>query len=559
MNLLGKAADPKFWETVRNDEFYSEYRNELLSVWDELCKGKDFPDLPYSKYKLFWATGDRKIYEKPYFDRRRVLNVSAVLSLIYPDVEKYFVKLQDIIFEICNEYSWCLPAHQQILEKNDSVVVDLFASETGFSLAEIYTLHKKRLEPLLLARIKQEIKRRLIDSSLKGEEAWFWKDYKNNWLAICSGCIGCTTMLLFPKKFEKLKARIDDCMEEYIDSFLGEGVCLEGCSYWDYGFGFFTVYADMLKRYTDGEEDYFERADVKAIASFPQNMFLTENLVANFSDAFEKFNHSSGIIQYLKSCYPDAVKLPKAEYRSNGVYGSRFAYILRAATWADEKYRDFNEVESSSNYYYAPKSQWYVNKTSQYAFAAKGGHNKEPHNHNDIGSFIFAKQGRQIFTDLGSGVYTKDYFSTRRYEIFEPSSFSHSIPIIDGEGQLFGAEYAAKVIEANESVFTLDIGGAYGSENINSIVRCFNISLDKISMTDSFDVKKDLAITERFVTRAEPSLTENGKIEVDGVTLIFGDEVESCHIEKKVTENHECYLIDLALKLGATKFSCEIK
>ena len=58
------------------------------------------PDLKYSDYKLFFTTGDRSKYEKPYFCRRRTLTVSALLALSYPENEDYIKRLNDIIYAI---------------------------------------------------------------------------------------------------------------------------------------------------------------------------------------------------------------------------------------------------------------------------------------------------------------------------------------------------------------------------------------------------------------------------------------------------------------------------
>lgn len=560
MNLLGRLADPSFWSTVRTDAYYAPYIKELKESWDELCEGKPLEPLYYHDYKLFNLTGDRGTYERPYFRRRGAMNAAAILSLIYPEEEKYFAKLQDAIFDICNEYTWCLPAHLHHTDKGDpSEIVDLFAAETGFSLAEIYVLHEQRLDDLIKKLIRDNIERRVINPSFDRPEGWWWEHMNNNWLSVCAGSVGCTAMLMYPDAFRQLKLRFDRAMERYIDSFLGEGMCLEGCAYWDYGFGFFTIYADMLKSFTEGKEDYFERDDVKAIAAFPQRMVLTGGAVVSFSDMGSSYLNSVGIIHYLKSVYPDTVKLPNKDYCTYGIKRWRTSYILRAVSWAIKEYSDIDEIGNTPEYFYAEKSQWYINKTANYAFAAKGGTNQEPHNHNDVGTFIFAREGRQIFTDLGSGLYSKDYFSSKRYEIFEPSSFSHSLPIFNGEGQKFGEEYQAKDVCADESSFTLDIAAAYGNDKVKRIVRRFDLLEDGIKLTDKFDLSPDCETVERFVVHQEPAVLAEGIIEVDGAKLTYGKEVKSVSIEKKTSEKNECFVIDLTLARGTAEFTAEIK
>ena len=288
-------------------------------------------------------------------------------------------------------------------------------------------------------------------------------------------------------------------------------------------------------------------------------MFLTGGAVVSFSDMGSTYLNSIGIVHYLKSVYPDLVKLPSNKYSTYGINRWRTSYILRAASWANKEYSELDEIGETPEYFYAAKSQWYINKTTSYAFAAKGGDNKEPHNHNDIGHFIYAKDGRQIFVDLGSGLYTKEYFGGTRYEIFEPSSFSHSVPIIGGKGQLFGEQYRAKAVLASDKSFSLDIASAYGNNNVKAILRRFNLLDDGIELLDKFDLESDEEIIERFVTFKEPVVLEGRVVEVDGTVLYYSEDVKSVSVEKKVTEKNECYVIDFVLSDGAKEFSCKIK
>ena len=560
MNLLGVATDAEFWKKVKNDDYYKPYRDELLADWANFCEGRDIPPFKYSEYKLFWTTGDQKTHEQTYFRRRGILNASAILALIYPEEKKYFEKLEDVIFDLCNEYTWCLPSHIGAHSEKTTNVADLFASETAFSLAEILVLHKEKLDDFIKELVVAEIKRRIIDPTLRLTEGWWWEQRsRNNWLSVCGGSIGCTAMLLFPEDFEKLKPRIDKAMETYIESFLGEGICVEGCAYWDYGFGFFTIYADMLKTYTEGREDYFKREDVKAMAAFPQKMFLSGGAAVSFSDMGSSFYPSLGIIHYLKSIYPDSIKLPRIEACTYGIKRWRTSYIIRAVTWADKKYAELDEIGNSPEYFYFQKSQWYVNKRVHYGFTAKGGHNKEPHNHNDIGHFIYAKGGKQILVDLGAGLYDRKYFSAERYTVLETSSRGHSVPIIDGELQKVGDQYKAEGVIADENSFSLDISSAYGNEKINSLTRRFDLTDDGVALTDEFDFKSDLSVTERFISLLEPKTVCEGVLEIDGTHLLYDADICTLSISRDASPQNECYAIDFSVKPGVREFKLEIK
>ena len=46
--------------------------------------------------------------------------------------------------------------------------------------------------------------------------------------------------------------------------------------------------------------------------------------------------------------------------------------------------------------------------------AAKGGHNGEMHNQNDVGNLIVHAFGESLVADLGRGRYTRAYFGPAR-------------------------------------------------------------------------------------------------------------------------------------------------
>ncbi len=100
--------------------------------------------------------------------------------------------------------------------------------------------------------------------------------------------------------------------------------------------------------------------------------------------------------------------------------------------------------------------------------AAKGGHNAESHNHNDVGQFIVGVDGRPVLIDLGVGEYTRFTFGPERYGIFTMQSEYHNLPVVNGVGQSPGREFAARDVSADVSDaaagLSLDIAGAYPPE-----------------------------------------------------------------------------------------------
>ena len=110
-----------------------------------------------------------------------------------------------------------------------------------------------------------------------------------------------------------------------------------------------------------------------------------------------------------------------------------------------------------------------VRRTDQtgrcWELAVKGGHNGEPHNHNDCGSFLLNLDGERLAIELGAPEYTADTFGPKRYSLLATRSSGHSVPIVNGFEQAAGLEFDAKLmaVEAGSSEvrLQLDLTRAY--------------------------------------------------------------------------------------------------
>ena len=562
MNLLGKAHDPRFWEKVKNDGAFEWYRKELLESYRKYSeKYPDglYPALKYSEFKLFWTTGDRSTYQAPYFERRRAMETAALLCLIYPENEEYLSFLMNTIYTVCDEYTWCLPAHQGQLEPNNNVKIDLFASETGFQLAEIYTLLGDRLEPLIRNRIMAETERRIIIPYTSVSNYGWWENGNMNWTAVCTASVACTVMLLYPHLLPELQHRFDASMNSFLTGFKDDGVCFEGCGYWHYGLGFFVMYADMIRRFTDGKTDFFTIPKVKKVACFLQNMFLSGNASVSFSDGGRNVTYLIGLLHYLKNEYPEDVIVYSPQYGRSGA--EKFCTHLRGAIWFDENIYNNPADNKVPTEFYAPISQWLVKRTPYYGFAAKGGNNNEFHNHNDVGSFIFAKNGKQLLMDFGSGPYTRQYFAAEtRYKTVECSSAGHSLPIVDGVCQFASKDAHAEDFSFENGVLSMNIAPAYKCEGLERIDRSFTLTENTVVLRDRFTYSGNGKITDRMVTMIQPEIIDKNKVKVGDATVTFDPGI--CDIEissKPRIPSGNFYFIDFNLRDGVKEFSATIE
>lgn len=507
---------------------------------------KTYEALKMSEYMEFYKSGNRTGFEQKYFERRNNASYICVALWLTQD-EKYVMPLVDHVFYICDEFNWCLPAHAKMSEGNSlesrMKVQDLFMAETARVLTDIAVVVGELLPYYVTERIRYELDRRMFSAYRKPRDG-SWA--KHNWSAVISG--GTLAALLHfgtREDIELILPQLYEGIEAYLSGYGEEGCCFEGHGYWNYGFGYFAIFARMILEYTDGKVNYFERDKVRAIAAFGQKAYLGGGKVVSFSDSISKFRCSIGLMSYLKELYPDIIELPDLCY--GALIGK--IYSIKELLWFNPDYKA--DIISNSSSYYSD-AQWYIKKGKKFSFAAKGGHNRELHNHNDVGSFMMVVGNDVCLEDLGSGEYTKEYFDPDvRYTLLNTGSRGHSIPIIDGKYQLFGEEYKAANVLATEDCFSLDIEGAYEKDLVKKLHRSFYMKEDGITMEDHFEFSnKTRKVVERFVSTTKPDVLD-GVIHLGSVDLHFDKDryrvsVSEEHYRSQVTlELIKVYLIDI--------------
>jgi hypothetical protein len=185
---------------------------------------------------------------------------------------------------------------------------------------------------------------------------------------------------------------------------------------------------------------------------------------------------------------------------------------------------EFNSYEAE---YVAPEHTWYpetafhFHKKGKMFFAASAGHNRQSHNHNDVGTFNLYYDNMPVMIDVGVGTYTRQTFSDERYGIWTMQSGYHNVPIINGVMQKDGREYAAREVVSRQGFFSADISGAYPAEaSVSRWVRSYKVKGESLEISDSFTLDEVKAPNEIvFMTWGDVSLVKAGivSVEVDGI------------------------------------------
>lgn len=544
--VFPEARGEAVWDRIKKNAYHEGIVRETRACAARYLS-EPISELAFGDFELFFTTGDRDTFERQYFDRRGRLSRLCTAYLL-DGGDETLAALEDAIWALCGEYTWCLPAclgNIDIMDRRAMVealdkgftgaspreharVIDLFAAETGFAIAEALSLVGEKMHPLVVDRAKKEILRRIIEPYMEINTPFHWESGTGNWTAVCAGSVGGAAIYTVSDDaaLASILRKVTDSMERYLSGFTSEGVCTEGIGYWDYGFTFFMCFAELLCQRTGGRVDIMMGERQKTIAMFIQRCRVHDNLFPMFSDAWPNVTFNMGLFEHLHRKFPE-VEVPPDGHRRGAEddHTYRFCSFIRDFVWA-EGVKTPREAGGDERF---DEAQWMLSRSSKApgtAFLAKGGSNGEPHNQNDVGSFHLYIGGELIFPDLGAGEYTRQYFGPERYELFNPGSQGHSVPIVSGQYQKTGKCYACKdytsFAEGGLAGVSMDIAGAYGVDGLRSLKRTMRFDKDHcvFSLEDAYDMECAAPVIERVIlastTRPEVS---GGEVRVFGKSV----------------------------------------
>lgn len=537
-------------EQVRTHPYFEKLRINTIEKAEEYLV-TDPPIIKFSKIHLFVTTGNREIFQKDFFAYEKRMQ-TLFLAYILTEDEKYIEPLADIIWNICDFETWSIPAHvgEELSIERRRAQLDLCSTIMGFRMAEILYYIGDKLPELVYRRAKAEIRYRVIDSYKRYDcEAFQWKTRTNNWSAVCIAAVLCAYLYIGEEEeIEEMLPEMRATAECYLRGFEDDGCCAEGYGYWNYGFSFFCLFATMLRDYTDGRINYFESEKVHKIALFQQYIWINQEECLSFSDCSLRYAPVGWLTHLLKGIYPDMTipAIPPSEYA-----GCPLRYVF----WQDPDLAN-STLEPVSHIFH--DAQWFVCHKNEYSVGVKAGHNMESHNHNDVGSFLFSKNGKVTFVDPCGGEYTRQYFSREeRYKHFLTSSKGHSVPIINGHLQMRTSTKATLINEQPDR-FTFTMDQVYDEPTLISLTRDFDCRDESLVLTDTYEFSEvSTSVTERFISLLPIELGEGKLICGDSIMEFSADtfEAELCseEVARPQSKKETVYYANLTVKSPAKK------
>lgn len=521
----------------------------------ERCLGEPWPMLPATEILAFRRDGNRRRYETPYFARRRAL-VALVLAECCEGRGRFTDEIVNGIWCLCEETSWCLPAHiggpaeHAGLPDPLAPVVDLFAAESGSLLAwTLYLLGGElgAVSTLLPARLRREIEQRIIEPALARDDFW-WMGLDrpgrvlNNWTPwIVSNWLACA--LMADEQAGRRAASVfkaAGCLDRFLTCMPADGGCDEGPSYWGRAAASVLDALEILGSASGNALNFYDEPLIQALGRYMVSVHIAGNWFVNFADAGARLAAPAhSIYGYgVRTGDNDLMQLganlwQRAQDGPGGAadFGSdlnralqalfRFPITLAAETppplVRDAWLPDTQVVAARDRA--GTAEGWFV--------AAKGGHNAESHNHNDVGSFIIFHDGAPLIVDAGVGEYTRQTFGPERYSIWTMRSSFHSLlPVLDGveqrEGKSFRARDVAYEADDERMRFTLDLRDAYPPEaRIGEWRREIELLRgDRVTVTDHYTLTADVGeIAMVLLTPSVPSLEADGSVRLTSQML----------------------------------------
>ena len=456
------------------------------------------------------------------------------------------------VWSICDEASWTIPAALYIqktgfgLPDTDDPIIDLSTGKTVMVLAAADLLVGPQLDalsPHIRPRIRRKVERRVFHQLHTRNDFWwmgFGERIPNNWNPwICSNLLaGILLLETDPDARVAGVARIMQLTDNFLDRHEPDGGCNEGPSYWDRSAGSLSELLVFLREATGGAIDVFDEPLIQNLGRFLYGVHIHDRYFANFADTPPVWTPPPAVLfQFGTHIGDDRLKdlgkfvwdRQSPDRRFSGKGMSRD--FLTLALW-----EEMDAAPKASppcvRDVWLPDTQVCVARDEEgssdgFFVAAKGGHNAESHNHNDVGSVIVYRDGRPILIDVGVGTYTKQTFSEDRYEIWTMQSGYHNLPTINGATQENGASFAAKSLshraDDERAEFSLDVSDAYPKEaGVGSWVR--TVTLERkhaVVISDHFTLdteSNDLLLS--FVTPCRVETGEDGRLDLGEWTFV---------------------------------------
>ena len=510
----------------------------------EALLGTSWPELPATVFLEYVRTGNRSNFQALSYARRGQL-AQLVIAEAMEDRGRFLDDIINGIWAICEETYWGVPAHLNIQQAGPGLpdvnepTVDLFAAETAHLLAWTAYFLGDRLDavsPLIRERIYTELDRRVLTPNLERDDFWwmsFGDDLINNWNPWVNGNWLTTVLLAESDADRRVEAvyKIMRSLDRFIDSYPEDGGCDEGPVYWTRAAGSMFDTLELLYSATDGAINLYDRPLIRNMGRYIYKSYIAGDYYINFADAGAKIHPDPSLVYRYGTRINDQTMvgfgafLAREQGWGDGLIEGAFGQLNRVlpGLFSVADVRQAVPQEPLLANFWLPDIQVMgaretAGSRTGFYVAAKGGHNAESHNHNDIGNVIVYHDGQPVLIDVGAAEYTAKTFGPDRYTIWNMQSAYHNVPTINGAMQQDGRRFHARDVSFDADdrsvIFRLDLAGAYPDEAAaRSWKRTVMLRRGTVTIRDAYDLERTIAPTQlNWITPRVPAVAKPGTL-----------------------------------------------
>lgn len=489
--------DRKAWKE-RVDSFLGE---KIIQNGEKALRHEWRPDLA-SDYLAFKRTGEIRTGRKNHLALQALM-----LAELVEGKGRFMDAIMDGAWFLC-ETSWIHSAHlafqkdQSGLPDKNEPTIELVVADIGAQMAWLHYFFKEELDklsPLIDKRIVETISKNLIEPYFARDDYWwmgFHGQQVNNWNPWINYNVLQALMLVEnnPLRIRNGVWKLIKSTDFFFSVYHEDGACDEGPTYWSGASGYALKFLDLLDKVTGGKVNIFKNPLLHNMAQYIYRVHVGGNYFVNFADSSPQVTPSPGILFQFGKRIGDVRMMEFAALVAQQNQSFKKGVSGYFASALDEMfmYREiigYPQSEPLIRDYWFKDTQICIARdkegtTDGFFFAAKGGHNQESHNHNDVGSCILYYDNSPLLIDVGVGTYTRQTFGPERYSIWTMRSSYHNLPTINGVEQKNGKEYSAgnqqyKVTPRNV-FYQLDITDAYPPEaGVKKWIRSYTLQRGK--------------------------------------------------------------------------------
>lgn len=365
--------------------------------------------------------------------------------------ERYARKSFEFARELCDMPSWVFRAHQfpvvydRVMPWNvpdDQAVFtyEIVTSDTAAMLASVYDW----IYPVLSKKERDWIRGGLLGKAItpvrgNWEYHWWATAYRCNWCAWCCNGIGLAALALLTEdpQLTDVVAEAYNRIGKTLDEIGIDGGWAEGGSYWGQTTRMSILFADALRRTTDGRYNlYHHEKLMNNPVDFPLYISIPPNKSLNFADAGG--GSRVGAARLYNKIAIETGNPAAAWIRENWFgSGTDIFDIIWPRHTVEPKLPDAPSKHFRTIGWAVMRSDF--TDTEKVVVACKAGKNDDPHHgHLDVGQFMVYWRGEAYIADLGTGEYDEKYFGPEKYDTPHAASRGHNLIFVDGEGQVPG-------------------------------------------------------------------------------------------------------------------------